>query len=95
MARSNPDRFTSIPVPVKILKLLIAELDNRLDAEGNHKVSVGGAGYGDFGDDELEGEDWEDVDEEDEYQQLNGEALRFSNAFFLMSSYRCHRRIRF
>jgi hypothetical protein len=76
MARSNPDRFTSIPVPVKILKLLIAELDNRLDAEGNQKISLGDGGYGDFGDDVEEGEDWEDVDEEDsrdEYQHLNGE----------------------
>ena len=72
MARSNPDTYASIPVPAKILKLLIAELENRLEADA--RVSQQQTqDMGDDGDD-GEGEDWEDVDEpsEDEYGFLSG-----------------------
>jgi hypothetical protein len=60
-----------IPAPIKILKLLVAELDNRMELEAK---SMQKQTFGATEDEEEEGEEWEDVDDdsEQEYGQLLG-----------------------
>jgi trans-2-enoyl-CoA reductase len=60
MARSNPDTYTIIPCVVKIIKLLIAELDNRLEADARLEASRKHLSK-DY--ESEDGEDWEDVDD--------------------------------
>lgn len=69
-ARQNPDRWTAIPAPLKMLKVLVEELgspggDERISSLGARGVIADGAEEDDedddFGDDDEEGDaDWED-----------------------------------
>ena len=70
MARSNPDRYTLIPCFAKILKLLITELDNRIDA----RLAGSQLNTNKECEDSEEVEDWEDIDENsgDEFNVLSG-----------------------
>ncbi|TGZ82423.1 ARM repeat-containing protein [Ascodesmis nigricans] len=58
-ARANPDRYTSIPVPVKILKLLTQELGPNVE---QNMSAVGGRG--------LVGTQQNDPEDEDEWEDL-------------------------
>lgn len=58
-AKLNPDQYTLIPAPLKILKVLIEEL---LSASGVNRLAAAAAEYGDDEDDEGNDDDgWEDV----------------------------------
>lgn len=75
MARSNPDTYSKVPVFAKILKLLIAELDNRIDAEamnaGGQQSFGKNVNHDGEGDDD-EGDEWDDLEDE-----LDGELYFF------------------
>ncbi|KAJ2318097.1 hypothetical protein IWW52_002754 [Coemansia sp. RSA 2704] len=65
MSRTNPDQFTQIPAPAKIIKLLLAEID--MDVESTFARS-GGAGLSaviDETDAADADDDWEDDGDED------------------------------
>ncbi|TVY58687.1 Importin subunit beta-5 [Lachnellula suecica] len=58
-AKLNPDRFTVIPAPLKIVKVLIQELES---AAGLHSAAnAAAAAAAEFADEEGENDDWEDV----------------------------------
>ncbi|KAJ2799973.1 hypothetical protein H4R20_004232, partial [Coemansia guatemalensis] len=63
MSRTNPDQYTTIPAPAKIVKLLLAEMDVDLEC---HFASRGGAGSGvivdeaGLADADSDDEGWED-----------------------------------
>ncbi|TVY23470.1 Importin subunit beta-5 [Lachnellula hyalina] len=58
-AKLNPDQFTIIPAPLKIIKVLIQELES---ASGLHSASNAlAAAAAEFADEEGENDDWEDV----------------------------------
>lgn len=71
MARSNPDTYNVIPCVAKIVKILIAELADRLEADSRHGASHKPTAEFDGADDV---EEWEDVDEnsEDEFNGFDG-----------------------
>ncbi|KAI9053125.1 hypothetical protein LZ554_003392 [Drepanopeziza brunnea f. sp. 'monogermtubi'] len=56
-AKLNPDQYTIIPAPLKILKVLIEEL---LSASG-HSNSLAAAAAAEFADGEADDDGWEDV----------------------------------
>ncbi|RDW80875.1 hypothetical protein BP5796_05573 [Coleophoma crateriformis] len=56
-ARKNPDQYTLIPAPLKIVKVLIEEL---LSASGHQNGAIASA-TADFDDDEDADDSWEDV----------------------------------
>ncbi|EKD12391.1 importin-beta domain-containing protein [Drepanopeziza brunnea f. sp. 'multigermtubi' MB_m1] len=56
-AKLNPDQYTIIPAPLKILKVLIEEL---LSASG-HSNSLAAAAAAEFADEEADDDGWEDV----------------------------------
>jgi hypothetical protein len=56
-ARANPDRFTAIPAPLKIIKVLIEEL---LSASGAQSAALATAAA-EFADEEGDDDGWEDV----------------------------------
>jgi hypothetical protein len=71
MARSNPDRYSMIPCIAKIIKLLIAELADRLEADARlDSTNKQPKEY----DDSNDLEEWEDVDEnsEDDFNRFDG-----------------------
>jgi hypothetical protein len=57
-------QWTSIPVRLKILKLLIKELSNIMEGEGNDNVG-GGEGV-----DEGDGGSWESDEEDEEWEDV-------------------------
>ncbi|RDL30402.1 uncharacterized protein BP5553_10280 [Venustampulla echinocandica] len=57
-AKLNPDQFTVIPAPLKIVKVLIEEL---LSASGIQTAANAAAAAAEFADEEGENDDWEDV----------------------------------
>lgn len=73
MARSNPDTYSMIPCLAKIVKLLIAELDDRLEADA--RLNATHKPPNDFDSNEVE--EWEDVDEhtDDEFNRFDGNFL--------------------
>jgi hypothetical protein len=71
MARSNPDTYNMIPCLAKIIKLLIAELADLLEADARlGDTQKQSKEY----DDTNEVEEWEDVDEnsEDDFNRFDG-----------------------
>lgn len=66
MARSNPDTYSRVPVFAKILKLLIAELDNRIEAEAMNggQQAFGKDANHDGEDEDEEGDEWDDLEDE-------------------------------
>jgi hypothetical protein len=65
-AKANPDRYVMVPANVKILKLLINEANNDIDAEYGKKMATAAAATA-YSDSEDE---WEDG--EDEFAYLSG-----------------------
>ncbi|CAG8954737.1 hypothetical protein HYFRA_00004661 [Hymenoscyphus fraxineus] len=58
-AKLNPDQFTIIPAPLKIIKVLIEEL---LSASGHQNAATAAAAAAaEFADEEGENDDWEDL----------------------------------
>ncbi|KAF2145557.1 uncharacterized protein K452DRAFT_315776 [Aplosporella prunicola CBS 121167] len=56
-ARQNPDQYTIVPAPLKILKVLVEEL---LSASGNLQQGMNAAAQAELQDENSEDEDWED-----------------------------------
>lgn len=54
----DPDQFTIIPAPLKILKVLIEEL---LSASGHQTAAAAAAAAAEYGDEEADDDSWEDV----------------------------------
>ncbi|ETN42061.1 uncharacterized protein HMPREF1541_04000 [Cyphellophora europaea CBS 101466] len=63
-ARLNPDRYTTIPADLKILKLLVGELDSAMSSTGgrfNALAGDGGADDDEGSEEELDDDEWNDV----------------------------------
>jgi importin-9 len=64
-ARNNPDRFTNISADVKILKLLVGELDSALSSNTGrfNALAAGGADpdEDDLEEEEVDDDEWNDV----------------------------------
>lgn len=58
LTTADPDQFTVIPAPLKIVKVLIEEL---LSASGIQTAANAAAAAAEFADEEGENDDWEDV----------------------------------
>ncbi|KAF2089211.1 ARM repeat-containing protein [Saccharata proteae CBS 121410] len=58
-ARQNPDRYTMIPAPLKILKVLVEELLSA-SGSGNMRAMENAAAAAELADDDDEDEEWED-----------------------------------
>ncbi|KAJ2001846.1 hypothetical protein H4R26_003908 [Coemansia thaxteri] len=80
MSRSNPDQYTQISAPAKIIKLLLAEIEVDVESMFARQTAAGiGAAMGDAGasnvgedgdDDDAEEDDWEDDAEYDALDDL-------------------------
>ncbi|XP_022099879.1 importin-9-like [Acanthaster planci] len=60
-AAQAPEQWTSIPLQVKIYKLLLGELLNVMENNVSQQASAGG--------EDLEDDGWEDAEDEDEYNE--------------------------
>jgi hypothetical protein len=58
LTSSDPDQFTVIPAPLKIIKVLIEEL---LSASGAQMAAAQAAAAAEFGDEEGDDDGWEDL----------------------------------
>jgi importin-9 len=59
-ARLNPDRYTTIPADLKILKLLVSELDSAMSSQGRFNALAGGTAD-DEEEEEVDDDEWNDV----------------------------------
>jgi importin-9 len=61
-ARLNPDRYETIAADVKILKLLVGELDNAMASHaGRFGALAGAGGDGEESEEEVDDDEWNDV----------------------------------
>lgn len=60
-ARLNPDRYTTIPADLKILKLLVGELDSAMSAAGGRFNALAAGGEESEEEEEVDDDEWNDV----------------------------------
>ena len=61
-ARLNPDRWTTVPADLKILKLLVGELDSAMaSSAGRFGALAGGVDGGEESEEEVDDDEWNDV----------------------------------